>query len=574
MEKDLEVVLAETAGFCPGVKKAIDRVLELAQSGKNPIYTLGPLIHNTQVIEMLEEKGIHAVESLDEVRSRTGVIVIRAHGITPELEAEVRGLGLEVIDSTCPLVKNVHSVIDKYARQGYATVIVGDKGHAEVVGLLGYAGDKAFVVAGPEEAGRLPELERVNVVAQTTQEEDVFLKTAEVVRRRARETVVSNTICKPTRDRQRETVELAGKVDLMIIVGAKHSANTARLTSLCRRLCPNTVHVETEREVDPGVVKAARRIGITAGASTPGWMTERVLNRIKEMHKKEAVSAFNVLEKSLELLVDSCAYAGLSAVGLTYVCMKLQGCRLDDRLLVLAGLFVFSLHIINRVAEKGVGAAASRKVELFQKHRLPLTVVAFATGLLAMGLALFLDAKLFAVVFLCWLLGALYPFRFLYGLTGLIDFPGSRDIVTALGWGFVCAYLPGLHQGIVFTKANYLAVLFAILLVFIRSVMLGVSAVHSDLIVGRENFYKALGAGPTYATLGSIQVLLTAILVILLAMGWKGRLVGALLAGNLAFVAGSAFGHFQRIPKGFWAEAAVDGQFLLLALLTWVSGLI
>ncbi|MFA6003385.1 MAG: 4-hydroxy-3-methylbut-2-enyl diphosphate reductase [Elusimicrobiota bacterium] len=571
MEKDLAVVLAETAGFCPGVKKAIDRVLELAQSGKHPIYTLGPLIHNTQVIQMLEQKGIHAVNSLDEVKGQTGVIVIRAHGITPEVEAEVRALGLEVVDSTCPLVKNVHSVISRYAAMGYATVIVGDKGHAEVTGLLGYTQGTAYVVAGPEEAEKLPRFDKVNIVAQTTQEEDVFLKTAAVVKAHSRESVISNTICKPTRDRQRETVDLAGKVDLMIIVGAKHSANTARLTSLCQRLCTKTVHVETEAEVDPSVVKTAHRIGITAGASTPGWMTDRVLERIKAIRKKEYTSPLNLLEKVMEFLVDSCAYTGLSAVGLTFVCMKLQGVRIDDRLLVLAGLFVFSLHIINRVADKGEGTVESRKAELIQKHRLLLTVTAFGSGLLSLGLAMFLSIKMFVVVFFCWMLGALYPFRFLYGRTGKTDFPGSRDIATALGWGMVCAYLPGLHQGITFTKANYLAVLFAILLVFIRSVMLGISAVHSDLIVGRENFYKAMGMSRTYTTLGSIQALLTGILIILLTMGWKSHLVGALLAGNLVFVLISTVGNFRRIPKGFWGEAAVDAQFLILALLAWLS---
>ncbi len=572
MQKDPDVILAATAGFCPGVKKAIDRVLELAQSGKGPIYTLGPLIHNTQVIKMLEAKGIHAVESLSEVKDKGAVIVIRAHGITPEAETEVRSLGLEVVDSTCPLVKNVHSVIKRYAAQGFATVIVGDKGHAEVVGLMGYAGQNAFVVAGPEEAELLPPLDKVNIVAQTTQEEDVFLKTSEVIKRRVRQVVLSNTICKPTRDRQHETVDLAGKVDLMIVVGAKHSANTARLTALCERLCPRTIHIETDKELDAAMVRSARRIGITAGASTPGWMTERVLSRIQKTRRWEARSVWNTLGKALELLVDSCAYTGLSAVGLTYVCMKLQGCRPEDGLLVMAGLFVFSLHLINRIAEKGAGSSETRKIDLFETHRLPLTAAAFASGLISLSLALFMGIPIFAVVFLCWLIGALFPFRFLYGSTGLIDFPGSKDIATALGWGMVCAALPGLRQGIVFTKANYLAVVFAILLVFMRSVMLGISAVHSDLIVGRENFYKALGARRTYITLASLQVLLTGILAGLLAMGWKGHLVAALLAGNLVFMAGSALGHARRIPQGFWGEAAVDGQFLLLALLAWVSG--
>ena len=284
MDKAPEVILAKSAGFCPGVQKAIERVRKLVQAGKGSVYTLGPLVHNSQVIACLEADGIHAVASLDEVKGKAGVLVIRAHGIPPELEAEARHQGLAVVDATCPWVKKVHASISKYAQQGFITVIVGDRGHAEVVGLLGYAGKNAFVVDGPEEAERLPILDKVNIVAQTTQEAEVFRKTVAVVRRRGQTVVVSDTICKPSRDRQRETVELAGQVDLMIVVGAKHSANTARLAALCRRLCPNTVAVESDVDVDATAVRTARRIGVTAGASTPDSLVERVLCKVSGLH--------------------------------------------------------------------------------------------------------------------------------------------------------------------------------------------------------------------------------------------------------------------------------------------------
>jgi 4-hydroxy-3-methylbut-2-enyl diphosphate reductase len=285
MEEVPEVRLAKSAGLCPGVQKAIDRVRKLARAGKCPVYTLGPLVHNSQVIAGLEAEGIHAVESLDEVKGKTGVLVIRAHGIPPELEAKARKEGIAVVDATCPLVKKAHSAISKHARQGYATVIVGDAGHAEVKGLLGYAGQDAFVVSGPEAARKLPRLGKVNIVAQTTQESGVFRQTVEAVQSRARTVVVSDTICKPSRDRQRETVELAGQVDLMIVVGAKHSANTARLAAVCRRLCPNTAAVESEADLDAAAVRAARRIGVTAGASTPGWLVRRVLRKVSGFHE-------------------------------------------------------------------------------------------------------------------------------------------------------------------------------------------------------------------------------------------------------------------------------------------------
>ncbi|MCX5797060.1 MAG: 4-hydroxy-3-methylbut-2-enyl diphosphate reductase [Elusimicrobia bacterium] len=280
MEKDSKVRLAKSAGFCPGVQKAIARVRELSRAGKGPVYTLGPLVHNSAVIARLAAEGIHDVESLAEVKGQDGVLVIRAHGVPPELEAEARWQGLEVVDATCPLVKKAQYAVSRHARQGFATVIVGDRGHAEVKGLLGYAGRDAFVVAGPKEAAKLPRLDKVNVVAQTTQEEEVFLKTVAVVKRRAKAMVVSDTICKPSRDRQRETAELAGMVDLMIVVGDKHSANTARLAALCRRHCPRTVAVQSSSELDAAVVRAARRIGVTAGASTPDWLVERVLRKV------------------------------------------------------------------------------------------------------------------------------------------------------------------------------------------------------------------------------------------------------------------------------------------------------
>jgi 4-hydroxy-3-methylbut-2-enyl diphosphate reductase len=287
VNRDTGVLLAKTAGFCPGVKKAIDRVMELARAGR-PVYTLGPLVHNAQVLKMLEEKGVHALKSLSDMPYTGGILVLRAHGVTPELEREARARGVEIFDATCPLVKKVHSAISKYKAQGFSTVIVGDAGHAEVVGLQGYAGKDAFVVSGPEEAAKLPRIEKAHVVAQTTQEADVFEKTVEVVRKNSGQTVVSNTICKPSRDRQKETAKLAQDADMVIVVGGRESANTARLTAVCKRLCRNVVQVETEDELEPEAVRSARQVAITAGASTPASITDKVKARVQELRKKRA----------------------------------------------------------------------------------------------------------------------------------------------------------------------------------------------------------------------------------------------------------------------------------------------
>lgn len=283
MPEKIQITVAKSAGFCPGVKNAIDKVLELAKSRKKAIYTLGPLIHNKQVIETLKEQNIHAVNSVSEIKEKNAILVLRAHGIPPEEEAAIRALDLEVVDATCPLVKHVQENIRAHAKKGYSTIIVGDRDHAEVLGLMGYTEGRGYVVSGPEEVKKLPRLEKANIVAQTTQEGDIFLAAAEEARKIAVELAVSNTICNPTRQRQKETVEFAKDSDLVIVVGGKNSANTARLFQICERLAKKAVHIEREDELKKSFFEGAARIFITAGASTPTWMTEKVLEKAREL---------------------------------------------------------------------------------------------------------------------------------------------------------------------------------------------------------------------------------------------------------------------------------------------------
>lgn len=278
-----DVIVAKRAGFCPGVKKAIDKVLELEANGHTPVYTIGPLIHNKQVTDMLAEKQITSINLPKEAADKNGVLVIRAHGITPKFQQEIESCGMKVVDATCPLVKHAQNVIAQFAEKGYYTVIVGDGDHAEVIGLMGYTQSKGYVVSGPEEAKKLPHFDKVNVVSQTTQKESVFFETAEEIKKHADVCQISNTICQPTKERQRETEELAKSADLVIVVGGKHSANTARLALLCKALAPNVQHVETAEEADETLIRKAKKIFITAGASTPSWVIDPVVARVKEL---------------------------------------------------------------------------------------------------------------------------------------------------------------------------------------------------------------------------------------------------------------------------------------------------
>ena len=560
MEKEQDVIVAKSAGFCPGVKRAIDKVLELEAAGKKPIYTIGPLIHNKQVTDMLAAKQISSINHPQEAADKTGVLVIRAHGITPQFQQEVTSCGMEVVDATCPLVKRAHDVISKYAQEGYSTVIVGDGGHAEVIGLLGYTQGKGVVVSGPEEARKLPAFDKVNVVSQTTQKESVFYETAEIIKAKAAVCQISNTVCQPTKDRQKETVELAKNADLVIVVGGKHSANTARLALLCQGLAPRVLHIETEAELQPEQVLRPQKIFITAGASTPNWVIDKVANWVRETRRTRNRFAWTArLKGAWNAFVRSSFYTAFAAMALTYVCMKLEGAKTDWTLLAFSWLFIFSLTSVNRAVENSSVRAGKAALAV------SLTACAAALGMAATaGWQVFLLALAFLAA------GFFYPFR--HALKSkLLSFPGTKDVVTALGWAFACAWLPAYAHGLPFQKATCLAVFYAALLVFMRSVTLGFSSANKDLMVGKETFYKAFGITATKGAVACMLAALTGVLAALWLMPWKPTLVGMLLIGNLYTIYIVIYYYSHLTVRSVRQETFIDGQFFILWILSYLS---
>ena len=433
MDKDQGVTVAKSAGFCPGVKGAIDKVLELEASGKKPVYTLGPLIHNKQVTDMLAAKQITSVDKPEQAADKKGVLVIRAHGITPAFRTEVMQSGMEVVDATCPLVKHAHDVISKYAAEGYHTVIVGDGGHAEVIGLLGCTQGKGVVVSGPEEAEKLPSFDKVNVVAQTTQKESVFEATAEIIKKKSAVCQISNTICFPTKQRQSETMQMAQTADLVIVVGGKHSANTARLAMLCRELAPQVLHIETEAELTPQQVLGPKHIFITAGASTPNWVIDQVADWVRQTRKKRHQSAAGLIQRAWAKAVSYSFYTAFAAMALTYVCMKLEGLHAQWAPLLFSWLFVFSLTTVNRAAENKTRPAG----------RLPAWV-GYAAAVLALAAAAVGAARTAAV---CGISGggAFISFSAFFQIQTALS-AGHQRFLYRAGLGFCLCVSAGLCQ--------------------------------------------------------------------------------------------------------------------------------
>lgn len=278
----MQVLLAEEFGFCFGVERAVEMVEDALAQGAI-VRTLGPLIHNTQEIQRLESHGVATVEAPTDVEGGV-TAVIRAHGVTPQVQRELEMRAAKVVDATCPFVTKVQKLAERAAAEGRDVVVVGNPDHPEMIGVVGYAPQNSHVVRDASEVANLPPLRAPLVVSQTTIKLSTFLEAAEAVRAKSdAEPQIVNTICSATRDRQDAARALAGHVDAFYIIGGRHSSNSLKLLSVCREQCERSFLIETPEEIVAEDLRGIGRVGVTAGASTPNWLIDQVVNRLREI---------------------------------------------------------------------------------------------------------------------------------------------------------------------------------------------------------------------------------------------------------------------------------------------------
>lgn len=273
----MEIVLAKSAGFCFGVKRATQMAFDASQNHSR-IHSLGPLIHSPQVVEKLEGRGVKVCHQVTDIPD--GAVIIRSHGVTSGELEEIAEQQLEVVDATCPFVKKAQDYAAQLSREGYLLVLVGESDHPEVEGIYSYATGEVVVVATPDEAQALPRGSKIGLVAQTTQSLENLQNIVAVCLSKAKELRVFNTICDATTVRQEEARKISGEVEAMIVIGGYNSANTTRLASLCQEQQPRTYHIETAEQLDPAWLQGVNRVGVTAGASTPLWIIDEVVQTL------------------------------------------------------------------------------------------------------------------------------------------------------------------------------------------------------------------------------------------------------------------------------------------------------
>jgi len=277
----MKLLIAKNLGFCTGVNRAYRLAIQAAKKG-GPVYILGYLVHNQKVIDELKEKGIQTVSDLREIpKGASGSLIISAHGLPPEDYEKAKSTGLSIIDTTCPWVKRPQALAKKLSDEGYHIVIVGDKNHTEVAGILGWAGKRASVVDSVKEARKLTPKEKIAAIAQTTQSSKHFDEIVNALAERTKELQACNTICEATKKMQRSAVDVSRRAEIMLVIGDGKSANTRRLKELCEETGAKTYQIEGADSLDMNLLKGFDIIGLTAGASTPAYVIEDVIKKLR-----------------------------------------------------------------------------------------------------------------------------------------------------------------------------------------------------------------------------------------------------------------------------------------------------
>lgn len=538
----MKVIVAKTAGFCWGVKRAMDAVLEASvRRDGRAVQTLGPLIHNPQALELIGRRGVAVAEGPDQVQS--GTVVIRAHGIPIQdlrglKERQARG-ELKIVNATCPEVAKVHHKIKKWSPKGYFTVILGSHGHAESVAHRSFAESGSVIVSNMAEAEALTDeqLRKVLVVAQTTFTVKDYHIISDYIRSRAGEAVLENTICEDTWMRQDEARELARTVDAVIVVGGKASSNTKHLAELAQHYGKPVQYVETASELDLGSFTGKETVGVLAGASTPTWLVDEVVEVLEEVGGAPGKLA-HFMSSAFATPVVLAVGAALATLGV----QKWLGLSLGFRSPLITGSYVLAMYLLSPFLDPmGLGAKGPGRERFLVKNRGVLLGIACASLVVSIGTAALVDWRALLIVVSASILGSTYKRGLRLGKhqISLSVLPGAKDVLVAAALSIVAVVMPIWVKGGRWDLHAFAAIVLVAALGFSRTVIYDIRDMQNDQVLGRDT------------------------LPILLGKQTAKRVLIALLSGILLVLIGLTIP--SRAPSAIW-EAAIMASALVYPL--------
>ncbi|MEN8258608.1 MAG: 4-hydroxy-3-methylbut-2-enyl diphosphate reductase [Thermodesulfobacteriota bacterium] len=498
----MKVILAKKAGFCMGVRRAVETTLETVQQTDKKITTFGPLIHNPQVLSLLEERGVEVLSEIPEQHS--GVVIVRAHGVPPGQKASLKKAGAEVKDATCPRVVKVQAIIKRHKKDNCFTVIVGDKNHAEVIGLMGYAEPDVAVVSNKADVAGLDIKGPYIIVSQTTQDDDSFAELSELITSRFANGKVFNTICDSTHKRQNEVRTLCDQVEAVVVVGGKASANTKRLAEIAENKGLPVFLVETEADLDFDQLRRFETVGVTAGASTPTWMINRVMRTLEAIQGREEGGFCHFCQSAAWALLASNSYVSVGGGFLALAFAKILSGHFLWQAFAIAFGYLFAMHNINRFSGEHSRRFNDPLLEKFaDKFGSSLLALSYLM-LVGVGTLLWKSGNVpFLLFFAMAVLGIFYRIPIfpdtiarIFKIKRLKEIPGSKTFLVALAWAMATVVLPNWGSE---SEPATLLVLLGLVLVFIyvRNALFDVFDVQGDRIVGKETLPVCIGEEKT-----------------------------------------------------------------------------
>jgi len=562
-----------------GVRRAVETTMETVHRGQGKIVTFGPLIHNPQVLGLLKEQGVDILTEIPEKLS--GTVIIRAHGVPPSQKQRLIAAGADVKDATCPRVMKVQAIIKKYRDQHYTTIIIGDKNHAEVVGLMGYAEPAVHVVSDENDVKNLTISGPYIIVSQTTQDEVAFNRLSGKIIERFPDGKVFNTICDSTHKRQEEVRNLCKKVQAIVVVGGRGSANTQRLGQIAEEMGCQVFMAETQEDLDFGVISKFDRVGVTAGASTPTWMINRIVRALESCPGKSDSFFTFLLFSFLRSVMASNLFISLAGGLLALICSILQHSQPDARDFFVAFGYLFAIHNLNRYADYKTKRLNDPRQEAFwRNYSLPIIVMSGFALVLSVYFALQEGMVQFVLLLIMVLLGILYSVPILPKvITNIIrvrklkEIPGSKTFFVALAWSFVTVLIPALDTN-AFAPENLSVFLLIGLFVFIRTVLFDVFDVQGDMIAGKETLPVCIGEKKSIRLLYCSMAMLAALLIVFTTVGMTAESAIWMLAPVLSLLLLTRLYEKKKLVQGIRLEFWLESHFYLIAASVWLGSIL
>ncbi len=565
--------MARHSGFCMGVRNAVLKIVDELNSSDENIFVYGPLIHNPQSIEVLRKRGLITINSLDEIKDKQ--VAIRTHGIPLSENREIRGKAARTINLTCSRVAKVQSIIKKYSRDGYFTIIVGDRDHAEVIGLKSYAGSGVFVVSHKDDIDRIPLSEKYIVVSQTTHERAQFEDIVNAIKMSFTNVNVIDTICDSTRLRQDDVIEAIKKgIDTLVVVGGKNSANTSRLAKIGIDNGIKTFHIETDDELKTADFKNSNYVLVTAGASTPGWIINNVLEKLYTIKYSKSNVFTKTLKMYFEFLVRSNIISSIAAFIMVLIAQKFAGLQPEYKSGIIASLYIFIMYSVNNYFDRHfLVKSNSYKYSVYKNFGLLLLSLSILAFFISLYLAYTLSPLLMYTILLPYFFGIIYSAPFSKSIIKKINWKVfkklySSKIITSFGWLVGVIYVPYFMQGVGALEYTAMALFFC-LFIFLRNTIIDLVAFQGDLILGRDTLATWLGIKKT-------SVLVTAATVFIIIF----FSIAAVYSGQINFLAlllaiGYYLVIFYKIIKTDYFislkyEFIIEANYLILLILYFI----